>query len=80
MSETYSVGTQTEDQEINPQGTRFIKVWRVPFEITSGPAKGTYGTVVVPDSQHTADVVSKMITAKVAVLTAVAALTGRGNA
>lgn len=80
MSETYSVGTQTEDQEINQQGTRFIKVWKVPFEITSGPAAGTYGTVIVPDSQHTAAVVGKMIADKVANLTAVAALTGRPHA
>lgn len=80
MSETYSVGTQAEDQEINAQGTRFIKVWKVPFEVTSGPATGTYGTITVPDAQHTAANVAKMIAAKVADLTAVAALNGKPGA
>lgn len=80
MSETYTVGTQTEDMDINPQGTKFIKIWKVPFEITSGPASGTYGTVIVPDTQHTAEVVAKMIAQKVAALTAIASLTGKGHA
>lgn len=73
-SDTYSIVSQNQTTDINPSGTGFHQVWEVTFKVTSGPAKGTLGTLTFPEDEHTADVVAKAIADKVSALTAVASL------
>lgn len=74
--ETFQILSQSQTSEINPAGTGFHEVWNVTFKVTSGPAKGTLGSLQFPDDEHTADKVGAAIAAKVAALTAIAALGG----
>lgn len=76
MPDTYKVLSQVQDIEINPAGTGFMDVWKITFRVTSGPASGAIPTVIVPDEQHNAEDVGKVIAAKIAQLAAVAKLGG----
>jgi hypothetical protein len=75
MAESYKILSQVQDTELNTSGTGFIQVWKVTYQVTSGPAKGTVGTVSFPEAEHTSDIVSATIADKVAQLTDVASLT-----
>lgn len=74
MADNYKITSQKQDIQINPVGTGFQHVWEIGYQVTSGPSKGTVGTVVVPDDDHNADYVSKAISDKIAALDDVASL------
>lgn len=74
MPETYVVTGQAPDMELNDAGSGFVQGWKVTYRVTSGPAKGTVGTVFVPNSDHNADYVSTEIAAKVKDLTDISSL------
>lgn len=60
--------------ELSPAGAGFQDVWEVTYEVTSGPAKGTVGTVKIPASGYSAEAVQEAIDAAVANLHEVAGL------
>lgn len=74
MAQNYKITSQKQDVQINPVGTGFQHVWEISYEVTGGPSRGTYGTVVVQDSDHNADHVGKIISDKIAALDDVASL------
>lgn len=74
MADNYTVTSQTQEPDINPAGTGFIQTWHISYKVTSGPAKGTIGTVVVPEDEHDPDTVKSLIEDKIATLGAVASL------
>lgn len=76
MAHKYSIMSQRQNVEINPQGTGFANVWEITYKVTDGPARGTIATVSVPEEDHTATYVDQAITAKIAQLDAVAGLGG----
>lgn len=59
---------------ISPSGGGFSDVWEVTYQIDSGPAQGTEGTVRVPASQYNAEVVKATISEQVKHLHSVASL------
>lgn len=74
MASNYTILSQNQNTEINPSGTGFMNVWNVTYKVTDGPARGTQGTVTVPEEDHNADYVGSAIEAKIAALADVASL------
>ena len=74
MADSYTVLSQKQNTTINPAGSGFIDVWDISYRVTSGPSKGTMGTVSVPEEDHNADYVKKAIEEKIAALDAIAGL------
>ena len=74
MPETYVVTGQAPDMELNDAGSGFVQGWKVTYRVTSGPAKGTVGTIFVPNSDHNSDYVSAEIADKVKDLTDISSL------
>ena len=69
MAETFKLISQSQSNEINPAGTGFVAVWNITAKVTSGAAKDSMVTIQVPESEHNAETVGKMLAAKVADLT-----------
>jgi hypothetical protein len=65
MAEKYEIVSQTPDIELNSAGTGFINGWQIAYKITTGPAKGTPGTVFVGKDQHNAVDVASIIAAEI---------------
>jgi hypothetical protein len=76
MASSYSIVSQKQNVEMNAQGTGFQHVWEVTYKVTSGPSKGTVGTVSVPEEDHNATYVDNAISTKIGQLDAVASLGG----
>lgn len=76
MADTYSVDAAgiRQSTQLSPTGTGFVDTWIVPYTITSGPAAGVMGTVVIPAQQYNADYVAATIQAAVDAHTAVASI------
>lgn len=74
MANDYTILSQNQTTEINPSGTGFQEVWAITYRVTAGPAKGTVGTINVPDSEHDADYVKSAIEEKIQTLADVASL------
>jgi uncharacterized membrane protein len=74
MADTFKILSQTPGTDLNPTGNGFQDVWKVTYQVTAGPAKGTIGTISVPDEDHTTDFLSDAIAAKVQILNDVASL------
>lgn len=55
MAADYIVGNPVLETEISEAGTGFSKVWRVPYKITDGPAKGTAAHVMIPAENYNAE-------------------------
>jgi hypothetical protein len=51
--------------QISPAGNGFEDVWEVTYQIDSGAAQGTQGTVRIPASQYNAETVKATINALV---------------
>lgn len=78
MASNYDILSQSQSVKINPAGSNFDDVWEITYKVTSGPSRGTVATATVPESEHTADMVQKIIEAKIEQLDAVAML-GKGK-
>jgi hypothetical protein len=50
--------------QLTSTGTGFQDVWEVTYQIDSGPAAGTIGTVRIPASQYNAEVVQAAVEAQ----------------
>lgn len=74
MAETFKVTSQSPDLELDSTGGRFVNGWKVTYEVTSGPASGTPGTVFVTEANHNAQALNAAISAKVKDLTEIAQL------
>lgn len=74
MPETFAITGQAPDMELNDAGSGFVQGWKITYRVTSGAAKGTVGTVFVPNADHNPDYVSTEIAAKVKDLTDIASL------
>ena len=55
MAKDYSVGRPSLETEISDDGMGFSKLWKVPYTVTSGPATGVKGHVMVPVEQYNAN-------------------------
>lgn len=67
-------GGQSQSVELQPGGVGFTDVMEVKFQVTDGPAKGTYGQVSIPLGLYTTDYVRTVIDERVASMNAVAGL------
>lgn len=74
MADTYTVLSQKQNTTISPTGGGFVDVWDISYRVTSGPSKGTMGTVSVPEEDHNAEYVKKAIEEKIASLDSIASL------
>jgi hypothetical protein len=76
MPAKYTITGQKQSSQINAAGNGFQNVWEVTYKVTDGPAKGTVGTVSIPEEDHNATYVQQAIADKVTDLSAVAQLGG----
>lgn len=74
MADNYQIMSQRPDVQISPAGLGFEDVWIITYKVTSGPSRGTVGTVTVDNAGHTADNVKRVIEDKIANLDAIAGL------
>lgn len=76
MADTWTIVPQGQrlSTELSPAGTGFRDVWEVTYEVTSGPAVGTHGTVRIPADLYNAETVTEAVDAAVASLNDVAGL------
>jgi hypothetical protein len=74
MAKDWRITTQKLEQVVNPEGTGFSQQWNVGYLVHSGPAEGTTGTIHVPPSQLTPEIVHAAISKLVEQHQAVAAL------
>lgn len=74
MADNWKVLNQKQGTEINSQGTGFDDVWTITYQVTTGPSRGTIGTISVPEEDHNAEFVSSAINDKVQALDDIAAL------
>lgn len=65
---------QRQSTQLAPTGVGFTDVWEITFQVVSGPASGTIGTVRIPVDLYTPDNVRDTINDAVAKLDAVAGL------
>jgi hypothetical protein len=63
----YKVGVPDMETEIATHGTGFATVWKVPYTVTDGPAKGTKGHVSIPTDEYEPNAVHGAIQKAVAV-------------
>lgn len=80
MASEYKIVRQSQAQELSPAGTGFEQVWNITYQVTSGPARDTQGTLTVSEADHNAAYVGKAIEAKIAALSSVASLGSPGSA
>lgn len=76
MADTWQIDPSGIRQStiLSNSGTGFVKVWEVPYTITSGVASGVSGVVSVPEGLYNADSVRQAVQAAVDAHTAVAGL------
>lgn len=74
MADMWTITSQQLNTQLSDTGTGFESVWEVGYQITTGPASGTKGKVVVPASQYNAANVKAAIDAAVYHLDQVAKL------
>lgn len=74
MADTWKVLSQKQSTEINPMGTGFEQVWVITYQVTSGPSRGTIGSISVPDEDHNPEFLGPEIQAKVDALDSIAGL------
>lgn len=76
MADTWHIvqGGQRQSTQLNASGTGFTDVWEITYQVDSGPATGTQGTIRVPQEFYSADYVKSQIDGAVAALDAVAGL------
>lgn len=76
MADTWTIDSTgiRQSTKLASHGTGFLDVWEVPYEITSGPARGVAGVVNVPASMYNAENVARIVQAAVDAHTEVAAL------
>lgn len=74
MADMWTVTSQQLDTQLSDSGTGFQTVWKVNYQVTSGPASNTRGTVVIPTEQYNAETVKAAIDAAVYHLDKVAGL------
>ena len=74
MADTWRVLSQKPGTEISPSGTGFQEVWNITYQVTDGPAKGTIGSLSVPEEDHNAAFIASAINDKVAALNEIASL------
>jgi hypothetical protein len=74
MADNYKILNQQPDVELASTGIGFQNVWKVSYQVTDGPSKGTVGSVIVPDADHNASYVKTAIETKIASLDAIASL------
>lgn len=65
---------QRQSTQLAPTGVGFSDVWEITFQVDTGPAQGTIGTVRIPVDLYTPDNVRATIGDAVAKLDAVAGL------
>lgn len=61
MAQDYVVLNQVPRDNLNAAGNGFSKDIEVTYRITSGPAKGTVSTVMIPQGDHNAEYVDDAI-------------------
>jgi hypothetical protein len=74
MADNWKVLSQKQGTEINTQGTGFEDVWVITYQVTTGPSKGTMGSLSVPEEDHNADFIKSAIDDKVNALDGIANL------
>lgn len=74
MADNYKILNQRPDMELSPTGIGFHNVWRITYQVTDGPSKGTTAEVVVDDADHNAAYVKTAIEAKIKDLDAIHSL------
>lgn len=74
MAASYTILSQSQSSELSANGTGFQDVWNISYKVTDGPAKGTVGTVQVPEADHNASAVGAAIEAKISDLSDIASL------
>lgn len=65
---------QRQSTMLNAGSTGFTDVWEITYQVDSGPAQGTQGTVKVPAEFYSADYVKQAIDKAVEALDKVAGL------
>jgi hypothetical protein len=65
---------QRQSTQLNAAGTGFSDVWEITFQVDSGPAQGTVGSVRIPQEFYTPEYVRSEIDKAVVALDAVAGL------
>ena len=76
MADTWAIDTAgiRQSTQLSNTSTGFVDVWIVPYQITSGPAAGVTGTVMVPAGLYGPDAVRTAVQAAVDAHAAVASL------
>lgn len=74
MADNYQVLSQRPDIELSDTGIGFQNVWIVTYKVTSGPSKGTTGSITVTNEDHNAEYVKATIEDKIAHLDNIASL------
>lgn len=74
MAENWKVLSQKQGTEINSQGSGFEDVWVIQYQVTTGPSKGTIGSLSVPEEDHNATFIADAINDKVNALDEISAL------
>jgi hypothetical protein len=74
VADNYVITGQRPDMQISDTGVGFQDVWHVSYRVTSGPSKGTSGTITVPESDHNAKYINQTIADKIKTLDEVASL------
>ena len=61
MSDTWSVTGIRQETQLSDNSDGFRPVFKVSYKVTSGPAQGTVGHVIVPAADYDEDVVGGAI-------------------
>lgn len=74
MADNWKILSQKQGTDINANGTGFEDTWTVTYQVTSGPSKGTIGTISVPEEDHNSEFIQGAVNDKVAALDDIASL------
>lgn len=74
MADMWVIKNQVQETQLSDTGPGFDTVWKVTYQVTSGPAEGTVGVVNVPVAKYNAQTVKNAIDAAVYHLDQVAGL------
>lgn len=61
MADTWNVTGIRQETQLSDNSDSFRPVFKVGYEVTDGPAKGTRGHVVIPASDYDSEVVNGAI-------------------
>lgn len=70
----YQVLNQKQETNLSPSGQGFTDDWVISYRVTSGPSKGTVGTVTIQEADHNAEYIDRAIREKLSDLHAIASL------